>query len=155
MKWFPQMEGAGRTDWRVPAMSVIPTSHPQGQRGIAPFNAENRRIVGFDEDFIRHLEVCQVSRGRTPVVHWFNPNAESHARAALSGMPWQPDKLLALELDLEALMIGCCHADDALLMRRVPSMEHLKRLMTRVSICPSCCRWTRNPVASSVVRPWA
>ena len=128
-----QVADAGATsvfgsDGDMPRMLPVPAPQRWCQ-GIAPFNAESRRIVGFDEDFIRHLEVCQVSRGRTPVLHWFNPNAESHARAVFTRRPWQPDKTsLALEMDLEALMIGCCHPDDALLMRRVPAVEHLKRL---------------------------
>ena len=129
LKWFRKWKEQGETDWHAFRRCLTFPLTAARAKGIAPFNAESRRIVGFDEDFIRHLEVCQVSRGRTPVLHWFNPNAESHARSARTGLPWQPDKIsLALETDLEALMIGCCHPDDALLMRRVPAVEHLKRL---------------------------
>jgi uncharacterized ferritin-like protein (DUF455 family) len=129
LKWFRRWKERGETDWEGFRRCLSFPLTPARAKGVAPFNAESRRIVGFDEDFIRHLEVCSVSRGRTPVVHWFNPNAESHARAAVMGKPWQPDKTsVALEHDLEALMLGCCRKDDAMLMRRPPSVEHLARL---------------------------
>lgn len=129
LRWFRKWKEQGETDWHAYRRHLRFPLTPARAKGVAPFNAESRRLAGLDEDFIRHLQVCQVSRGRTPVLHWFNPNAESHARSALTGLPWQPDKTsLALENDLEALMMGCCHADDALLMRRVPSVDHLMRL---------------------------
>lgn len=157
LKWFRKWKEQGETDWHAFRRCLSFPLTPARAKGIAPFNAESRRIVGFDEDFISHLEVCQVSRGRTPVLHWFNPNAESHARAALSGLPWQPDKTsLALELDLEALMIGCCHPDDALLMRRVPAVEHLKRLKDAGFDLPELLPLDTKPGRKlGGMRPWA
>jgi uncharacterized ferritin-like protein (DUF455 family) len=157
LKWFRKWKEQGETDWHAFRRCLSFPLTPARAKGIAPFNAESRRIVGFDEDFIRHLEVCQVSRGRTPVLHWFNPNAESHARSALSGLPWQPDRTsLALELDLEALMIGCCHPDDALLMRRVPAVEHLKRLIDAGFELPELLPLDTKPGRKlGGMRPWA
>lgn len=157
LKWFRRWKEQGETDWHAYRRCLAFPLTPARAKGLAPFNADSRRIVGFDEDFIRHLEVCQVSRGRTPVVHWFNPNAESHARAALTGMPWQPDKTsLALEPDLEALMIGCCHADDALLMRRVPSVDHLMRLRNAGFEIPELLPLATPPGRKlGGLRPWA
>lgn len=157
LKWFRKWKEQGETDWHAYRRCLSFPLTPARAKGIAPFNAESRRIVGFDEDFIRHLEVCQVSRGRTPVLHWFNPNAEFHARASRSGKPWQPDKTsLALETDLEALMIGCCHEDDALLMRRVPSVEHLKRLKDAGFELPELFPLETEPGRKlGGLRPWA
>lgn len=129
VKWFRRWKERGETDWEGFRRRLSFPLTPARAKGLAPFNAESRRLAGLDEDFIRHLEVCAISRGRTPVLHWFNPNCESHARAAFVGKPWQPDKTaLALEHDLEALMLACCRRDDALLMRRPPSVEHLHQL---------------------------
>lgn len=157
LKWFRKWKEQGETDWHAYRRCLSFPLTPARAKGVAPFNAESRRIVGFDEDFIRQLEVCQVSRGRTPVVHWFNPNAESHARPALTGRPWQPDRTaLALELDLEALMLGCCHADDALLMRRVPSVDHLMRLRNAGFELPEVLPMETPPGRKlGGLRPWA
>lgn len=157
LKWFRKWKEQGETDWHAYRRCLSFPLTPARAKGIAPFNAESRRIVGFDEEFIRHLEVCQVSRGRTPVLHWFNPNAEFHARSAFSGRPWQPDKSsLALETDLEALMIGCCHADDAQLMRRVPSVHHLKRLKDAGFELPELLALDTKPGRKlGGLRPWA
>ncbi len=157
LKWFRRWKERGETDWEAFRRRLVFPLTPARAKGIAPFNAESRRVVGFDEDFIRHLEVCQVSRGRTPVLHWFNPNAEAHARSAVTGRPWQPDKTsLALETDLEALMIGCCHPDDALLMRRVPSVAHLKRLKDAGFALPELLPLETHPGRKlGGLRPWA
>ncbi|MES2474494.1 MAG: DUF455 family protein [Verrucomicrobiota bacterium] len=129
LKWFRKWKDGGETDWQGFRRCLSFPLTPARAKGLAPFNVESRRLAGLDEDFIRHLEVCEHSRGRTPVVHWFNPNAESHARAAAIGKPWQPDKTaVALEMDLEALMLGCCRRDDAVLMQRAPGIDHLTRL---------------------------
>lgn len=157
LKWFRKWKEQGETDWHAFRRCLSFPLTPARAKGIAPFNAESRRIVGLDEDFIRHLEVCQVSRGRTPVLHWFNPNAESHARSTLTGRPWQPDKTsLALENDLESLMIGCCHEDDALLMRCVPSVDHLKRLKDAGFELPELFALETEPGRKlGGLRPWA
>lgn len=129
LKWFRRWKEDGETDWQGYRRCLNFPLTPARAKGLAPFNAGSRRLAGLDEDFIRHLEVCEHSRGRTPVVHWFNPNAESHARAAMIGKPWQPDKTaLALEQDLEVLLLGCCRRDDAVLMRRAPSIDHLTKV---------------------------
>lgn len=157
LKWFRRWKERGESDWDGYRRCLSFPLTPARAKGIAPFNAESRRVVGFDEDFIRRLEVCQVSRGRTPVLHWFNPNAESHARCGLTGRPWQPDKTsLALEADLESLMIGCCHADDALLMRRVPGVDHLKRLKDAGYELPELLPLETPPGRKlGGLRPWA
>ncbi len=129
LKWFRHWKERGESDWQAYKRCLHFPLTPARAKGLAPFNPDSRRLAGLDDDFIRHLEVCEHSRGRTPVVHWFNPNAESHARAAMIGKPWRPDKTaLALENDLELLLLGCCRRDDAVLLRRAPSIDHLTRL---------------------------
>ncbi len=170
LKWFRKWKEKGETDWEGFRRCLAFPLTPARAKGLAPFNAESRRLAGLDEDFIRHLEVCEHSRGRTPVVHWFNPNAESHARAAASGKPWQADKTaLALEMDLEALMLGCCRRDDAVLMRRAPGIDHLTRLKDAGFELPEILAlgtpagrklgglrpWAWSPDAVEMLRPYA
>lgn len=157
LKWFRRWKEQGETDWQGFRRCLSFPLTPARAKGLAPFNAESRRLAGLDDDFIRHLEVCEHSRGRTPVVHWFNPNAESHTRAAAMGTPWQPDKTaLALELDLEALLLGCCRRDDALLMRRAPSIDHLTRLKDAGYDLPEILT-VGSPAGRKLggLRPWA
>ena len=157
LKWFRKWKDEGETDWQAYRRSLYFPLTPARAKGLAPFNADSRRLAGLDEDFIRHLEVCEHSRGRTPVIHYFNPNAESHARAAMIGKPWQPDKTsLALELDLEAILLGCCRRDDALLMRRPPSIDHLTRLKNAGYELPEILTLTDPPGRKlGGLRPWA
>ena len=125
VKWFRRWKEGGGSDWETYRKSLTFPLSPARAKGLAPFNAEGRRLAGIDDDFIRHLEICDQSRGRTPVVHWFNPNAESHA------MPgrYQPAKTeVALEEDLEMLVIGWCRKDDVAILRKPPSREHLAEL---------------------------
>lgn len=129
VKWFRKWKNQGQTDWQAFKTSLTFPLAPAKAKGIAPFNAEGRRLAGFDDDFISHLEVCEQSRGRTPVLHWFNPNAESHARAHYRREKFTSNKIqVALEHDLEMVMLAWCRRDDMVLMRRPPSREHLARL---------------------------
>ena len=129
LKWFRRWKDQGSTDWQAYGKCLSFPLAPAKAKGLAPFNAEGRRLAGLDDDFIRHLEVCEQSRGRTPVVHWFNPGAEDQVMAAVSGKPFQPNKMgLALEEDLELVMLAVCRRDDVLLMRRPPSNGHLAYL---------------------------
>ncbi|MEO7097972.1 MAG: DUF455 family protein [Luteolibacter sp.] len=157
LKWFRRWKERGESDWEGYRRCLTFPLTPARAKGLAPFNADSRRLAGLDDDFIRHLEVCEHSRGRTPVVHWFNPNAESHARAAMIGKPWQPDKTaLALELDLETLLLGCCRRDDAVLMRRAPSIDHLTRLKNAGYELPEILT-IGSPAGRKLggLRPWA
>lgn len=129
VKWFRRWKQRGETDWRAFAKSLSFPLAPAKAKGMAPFNAEGRRLAGLDEDFISRLEVCEQSRGRTPVVHWYNPNAESHAAAALTGKAYHPNKMeAAMEHDLEMLILAWCRRDDIALLREPPGNDHLAYL---------------------------
>jgi len=170
LKWFRKWKEQGESDWVAYKKCLSFPLTPARAKGLAPFNAASRLLAGLDEEFIRNLEVCEHSRGRTPVVHWFNPNAESHARSHLTGLPWQPDKIsLALEADLECLILGCCRKDDAALLRKHPSVEHLARLKRAGFEIPEILTtetlpgrklggmrpWAWSPDASAMLKPHA
>ncbi len=170
LKWFRKWKEQGESDWNAYKKCLSFPLTPARAKGLAPFNAASRLLAGLDEEFIRNLEVCEHSRGRTPVVHWFNPNAESHARSYLTGLPWQPDKTsLALEADLECLILGCCRKDDAALLRKEPSVEHLARLKQAGFEIPEILTektlpgrklggmrpWAWSPEASAMFKPHA
>ena len=127
VKWFRKWKKEGETDWQSYSRSLSFPLAPAKAKGIAPFNAEGRRLAGLDEDFISHLEVCEQSRGRTPVLHWFNPGAESYAMSGGKGyMPSKSER--ALTEDLEMLSLAWSRKEDIALLRVPPGVEHLARL---------------------------
>ncbi|RUM37605.1 MAG: hypothetical protein DSY57_03865 [Desulfobulbus sp.] len=129
VKWFRKWKEQGETDWNAFKKCLTFPLVPAKARGMAPYNAEGRRLAGLDEDFISHLEICVQSRGRTPVVHWFNPNAESYVAAEEMGWSYHPHKMeSAMERDLEMLSMAWCRTDDILLMREHPGNAHLAYL---------------------------
>ncbi len=129
VKWFRKWKKQGETDWNAYRKSLSFPLAPAKAKGIAPFNKEGRELAGLDQDFIEQLAVCEQSRGRTPVVHWYNPNAESYAAAAFNGHDYQPNKMeLALEHDLEMLSLAWSRRDDITLVRTPPSNAHLAYL---------------------------
>ena len=78
---------------------------------------------------MRNLEVVEGSRGRTPTVALFNPNAELNAIASKLGRPYTPKKAeLALEKDLEMLPMAWTRKDDVVLVSQMPRLEHLTYL---------------------------
>ena len=126
IKWFRRWKNEEDTDWQAFDKQLTFPFSPARAKGLAPFNKEGRHLAGLDEDFISNLETCEQSRGRTPVVHWFNPNAESHAMRIAVGTHFEANRFQhAMEHDLEMLMISWSRRDDILLMRRPPSREHL------------------------------
>lgn len=157
LKWFREWKQPGVGDWEAYCRQLPFPLTAARAKGLAPFNAASRRLAGLDEDFIQRLEGFEHSRGRTPVLHWFNPNAEAHARAAAAGTRHTPDKAeVALEHDLELLMLGCCRRDDALLVRELPEPAHLVRLKRAGFVLPEIQRvGTPGGRKLSGLRPWA
>ncbi|MFK7911885.1 MAG: DUF455 family protein [Akkermansiaceae bacterium] len=132
VKWFRKWKQEGETDWHAFKTSLTFPLAPAKAKGMAPFNAGGRRLAGLDDDFISHLEVCEQSRGRTPVVHWFNPNAESHVVASRTGNRFQPNRMeSAMENDLEMLTLAWSRKDDIAVLREHPGNEHLAYLKQR------------------------
>lgn len=137
LKWFRKWKQQEQTDWDAYRKSLSFPLSPAKAKGMAPYNPEGRRLAGLDEDFIDRLEVCEQSRGRTPVVHWYNPNAESHAAAAHTQRTYQPNKAeAAMEHDLELLTMAWCRKDDIALLRTLPGNEHLAYLKAAGLVLP-------------------
>ncbi len=170
VKWFRKWKEQGESDWEAFKKCLTFPLTPAKAKGIAPFNAEGRRLAGLDDDFISHMEVCEQSRGRTPVVHWFNPNAESYVAAAVTGCPFQPNKMQsAMERDLEMLSLAWCRRDDILLMREHPGNEHLAYLQRAGFHLPEVLEkdelterklgglrpWAWSPDATATLQPYA
>lgn len=128
LRWFRRWKDEAATDWdALEAHLAFPLSPSRAKGNRTPFNAEGRRAAGFDEDYIRRLSLFERSKGRTPNVFLFNPDAE-HRVAALPG-PWHPgERVESVTRDLELLTAFLSRRDDVVLLRERPSREHSERL---------------------------
>ncbi|MFC7338169.1 DUF455 family protein [Haloferula chungangensis] len=168
VKWFRKWKDREDNDWEAFNKALVFPFSASKAKGLAPFNAEGRKLAGFDEDFIQHLEVYEQSRGRTPVVHWFNPSAELEVAARRRGQTFHPKKMsAAMERDAEIVMLSAIRRDDLLLMRRPPSKEHLAHLKKAGFQIPEIVEvgkigerklsglrpWAWSPDASELLRP--
>ncbi len=128
LHWFRQWKNPDESDWNALQRRLpFPLSPSRAKGNRASFNAEGRRAAGFDEDYIRRLALFERSKGRTPNVFLFNPEAEH--RAARWPAVYHPDaKRLAIADDLELLAGFLARKDDVLLLRRAPSEAHLAKL---------------------------
>lgn len=157
VKWFRRWKDQGETDWKAFQKSMVFPFSAAKAKGLAPFNAEGRKLAGLDDEFIRELEVCEQSRGRTPVVHWFNPNAELQVAAGRRGVKFFPKKMSAsMEEDCEMVMLAWCRQDDITLMRKPPSNEHLAYLKRAGFRLPEIVAMgALNERKLGGMRPWA
>jgi uncharacterized ferritin-like protein (DUF455 family) len=129
LRWLRKWKEAGESDWEAWRKRLSFPLSPARARGNVPFNAEGRRRAGFDDSFIRSLEVFSQSRGRTPDVYWFNPGAEACALHREAGAWGQDGVTPALMRDLDLLPLAVAHPDDVILVHRRPAESHLRKLM--------------------------
>lgn len=139
LKWFRRWKDAKASDWEAYKSQLHFPLSPARGRGNAPFNAEGRRRAGLTDVFIREIEIFSQSKGRTPNVTWFTPDAEAAMARGLEGKEFTPRKeVRALQQDLEILPAFLCHRDDVLLMQRPPSSAHREKLHRLGLEIPEC-----------------
>ncbi len=139
LKWFQRWKAAGESDWEAYKKQLPFPLSPARGRGNVPFNAEGRRKAGLADAFIHEMKVFSQSKGRTPNVLWFTPDAEAAMAFGLDGKGYSPrDEIRALQSDLEILPAFLCHRDDVVLMSRPPSREHRRKLLDIGLDIPEC-----------------
>ncbi|MEM7699065.1 MAG: DUF455 family protein, partial [Verrucomicrobiota bacterium] len=128
LHWFRKWKEPDSDDWGALSDRLIfPLSPARAKATGAPFNEEGRRLAGFDMDYIKALELYKRSRGRTPDVWYFNPDAEN--RIAQQDRPYDPPAAVrSITEDLEILSGFLAKQDDLVLQRSVPSVSHIERL---------------------------
>lgn len=139
LKWFRRWKAEGESDWEAYRGRLPFPLSPARGRGNVPFNAEGRRKAGLGEDFIREMEIFSRSKGRTPNVLWFTPDAEAAMACGPEGKGFSPRReVRGLQRDLEILPAFLCHRDDVVLMRRPPSGGHREKLLQLGLELPEC-----------------
>lgn len=92
------------------------------------FDAEGRRRAGLSQAYVAAMANLPHHRGRRPVVHLFDPNAEHELSQGPRGGHTAPPQVLARTRDLEALALFYAAPDDVVLVRRRPSEAFLTAL---------------------------
>ncbi|MCB1237960.1 MAG: DUF455 family protein, partial [Verrucomicrobiae bacterium] len=129
LTWFRRWKSRDETDWEAFRKHLaFPLSPSRAKGNGAAYNAEGRIAAGLDPDFVRELSVFERSKGRTPTVHWFNPDAEDVV-AAPSLAAYHPRQTIERFIaDLETLPAFLARRDDVVLVRAIPTRAHRERL---------------------------
>lgn len=144
LKWFRKWKDEGLTDWAAFKKQLYFPLTLARAKGMAPYNREGRVMAGIDGEWVDALEVVEQSRGRTPVLHWFNPNEElamafmrDSNRNVKGGEKFQAKRAhLMLEKDLAIIPLAWARRDDVVLVDEIPSREHLLRLKRNGFVVP-------------------
>jgi uncharacterized ferritin-like protein (DUF455 family) len=131
LNWFRKWKEPGEEDWTGFARRLVFPLSPIRAKARRLLDHDGRRQAGLEPGFIRELDLFGGSRGRTPVVYLFNPQAET---TASGGAPDRPILRLAEDLDLLPAFLG--HQEDVVLVRRRPRPEHLEKLRGLGMACP-------------------
>ena len=130
LHWFRQWKNQDQTDWAAYEEALeFPMSPQRGRGPRAAFNRAGRLKAGLTEEFIDAIEVYRQSRGRTPVVHWFDPAAEAQLAHRLTERE-QP-LMEQLAKDLELVMVPMSKQDDVVLVRQIPSQTIRKQMIDK------------------------
>ena len=128
LEWFRRWRDPALSDWDAyERLLAFPLSPSRAKaNGDGRFNREGRLAAGLEPDFVRRLEFFERSRGRTPRVLWFCPEAEE----SIAGGDSRGSDVVSQSVagSLELLLLFACRRDDVLLVRRRPTLEELEPL---------------------------
>ncbi len=130
LTWFRRWKDPAKSDWETFEERLqfpLSPSRAKGNGG-APFNPEGRLAAGLDDAFVRRLRLFERSKGRTPRVFWFDPDAEGAMLPTDGATVPESSAGRQVALDLECLAAFLARRDDVVLVRRLPSLEWRERM---------------------------
>ncbi|MDF1816580.1 MAG: DUF455 family protein [Verrucomicrobiales bacterium] len=157
LKWFRHWKKHGQSDWDAYRERLqLPLSPSRAKGNGIDFNESGRLEAGLSGEFVRNLAVFEKSKGRSPNVFCFNPDAEDQIAAGRNRYRPGP-KVEALIRDLEIVQIFLARQDDIVLMRNPPSLEHLERLREAGFQLPEFLSSETTPKERKLnsVKPWS
>jgi len=161
LHWLRQFKQKAESDWDAWHRSLALPLNPVRAKGNLPngfFNEDARRKAGFDDDFIEKLKLHQASRGRSPDLWFYNPDAESELSAKENNYQ-TPTRLEELAADLELVFhLAIPTADDLVLLRRQPRPAFLKNLSKHGLTLPENILLAESDLPTRKIRhfhPWA
>ncbi len=120
--WFERWKDPADSLWTAWLASLVFPMTPARAKA-PPFDEAVRREAGLDDDFIERLRIFNRSKGRPPVVRWFDPTFEDDLRAPGGGVS---KAVRALATDLQTLPALLCRDDDTVLVRARPDPAFLR-----------------------------
>ena len=127
LQWFQKWKTQSQSDWEAYRSQLIYPLSPSRAKGLS-YSEDARRKAGFDENFIAELALFSQSKGRPPVVYFFNPNCESEV-AKPPFTQNAPAILENLRSDLAPLVAFLAHPEDIVLVPIKPTAQHLHLLI--------------------------
>jgi len=158
--WFERWRERGPSLFEAHRRALRPPMTPRRARGL-DFDREGRTLAGFGNDYMERLELFEASRGRPPVVHWFEPTAELQLGTGGAYTPSAATQ--AMTEDLELLPALAAAREDRVLLRRAPGVAHLRTLAEAGLVMPECIevdeharelRTDSFPSKLAELRPW-
>ena len=159
--WFQRWRPQGPSLFEAHRRALRAPITPRRARGLG-LDRAGRRAAGLPDDYVEQLATFEASRGRAPVVHWFDPTAE--LSLGVRGAFTPSAAMRSMTQDLELLPAFAAARDDVVLLRRAPSLEHRRTLAEAGLRLPE---WIvvpdeRGPVPAdavphprlAAVRPW-
>ncbi len=158
LKWFRRWKAEGKTDWEAFRERLVFPLSPARAKGNF-YNKQGRSDAGLDDSFINDLEVFSQSRGRTPFVYWFNPDAERFAAMDCA----EDVSCSQLQRDLSFLPAFLAGKDDILVTPELPDADFRRSVQAAGFELPEVFRASLvgSPTAPEFdrkigdLRPWA
>lgn len=154
-EWFERLKSPGDTRqlWDRYCAALRPPLTPARAVGIG-FDFAARESAGLPPEFTEAVAGYGHSKGRPPVLHYFNPLAEFHL-AAGEGKRAVPRALSQIATDLETLPMFLAGRDDAVLVSRRPRAAFLARLRRGGLTIPQFVTQDSCEGTYSRLAPWA
>ena len=126
LHWFRRMKPPEEGEWEAFTSRLAEPLSPSRAKAPGYLRADRER-AGFEPAFIDRLELWSRSRGRPPVVWFFNPACEEEIARGRPGH--RPNAAVqALAADLAPMLIPLTREDDLLLLPRLPAPAVLAEL---------------------------
>lgn len=158
IKWLRRWKQESQSDWDAWHQRLHLPLSPIRAKGMAPFNTEGRKKAGLNDHFISNLQSFQASRGRSPDLYWFNPDAELLSADPHYQTSTKTESFIA---DLEpAFTLALPTSDDLALVRRPVSEEHRRYLANHHLHLPETAPFSEKSIIerqrkTRSHRPWA
>ncbi len=123
--WFQRWRARGPSLFEAHRRALRAPITPRRARGLG-LDRAGRRAAGLPDEYIEQIATFEASRGRPPVVHWFDPTAE--LSLGVRGAFTPSAAMRSMTEDLELLPAFAAARDDVVLLGRAPSLDHRRTL---------------------------
>jgi uncharacterized ferritin-like protein (DUF455 family) len=138
--WFNRWRDVGLDEWQAYSKNLPFPMTPSRAKGIG-FDRHGRKTAGLSDKFIDELYVYQCSKGRPPVVYFFNPASEMEALFPENSFT-VPSAVNDVSQDLASLMMFVSQCDDVVISQQRPSTEFLTLYKNAGFALPQFADWT-------------